>query len=124
MPIEEREEIDRRRHASSLSEPDHEAASREPRQCGRQRSASDRLENDIHSFRRIADIEHDALSSELERDGLVLRRVYHTVPVQTEYELTALGKSLAEIVGVIRTWAYDNVEIIKRSRDVYDSTRT
>ena len=60
----------------------------------------------------------------LERDGLVLRRVYHTVPVQTEYELTALGKSLAETVGVIRTWAYDNVEIIKRSRDVYDSTRT
>ena len=59
----------------------------------------------------------------LERDGLVLRRVYHTVPVQTEYELTALGKSLAETVSVIRAWAYDNVEVIKRSRDVYDSTR-
>jgi len=60
----------------------------------------------------------------LERDGLVLRRVYHTVPVQTEYELTALGTSLAETVAVIRSWAYDNVELIEEARDAYDSERT
>ena len=59
----------------------------------------------------------------LERDGLVLRRVYPRVPVQTEYELTPLGRSLASTVAVIRTWAYDNVEVIEQARGDYDSTR-
>jgi DNA-binding HxlR family transcriptional regulator len=57
----------------------------------------------------------------LERDGLVQRRVYDTVPVQTEYALTALGRSLAQAVGVIRTWAYDNVEDITQARSAFDS---
>lgn len=57
----------------------------------------------------------------LERDGLVLRRVYHAVPVQTEYELSPLGRSLAEALAVVRTWAYDNVEAIARARGEYES---
>ena len=57
----------------------------------------------------------------LERDGLVVRRVYPTVPVQTEYELTALGRSLADTVGVIRAWAYENVETIAQARNEYDA---
>lgn len=56
----------------------------------------------------------------LERDGLVLRRVYATVPVQTEYQLTALGRSLAGTVAVVRAWAYDNVEVIAQSRAEFD----
>ena len=57
----------------------------------------------------------------LERDGLVDRHVYPTIPVQTEYELTALGHSLAETVGVIRAWAYENVEAVARARTEYDA---
>ena len=38
----------------------------------------------------------------LERDGLVTRTVYPTVPVTVEYRLTELGLSLAETVGAIR----------------------
>jgi DNA-binding HxlR family transcriptional regulator len=57
----------------------------------------------------------------LERDGLVARRVYPTVPVQTEYELTDLGRSLATTVGVIRAWAYENVETIANARSEYDA---
>ena len=56
----------------------------------------------------------------LERDGLIERHVYRTVPVQTEYELSPLGHSLARAVTVIRTWAYDNVEQIVDARTAYD----
>lgn len=57
----------------------------------------------------------------LERDGLVHRRVYDTVPIQTEYELTALGHDLAKVVAVVRTWAYDNVERIGDARRDFDA---
>jgi DNA-binding HxlR family transcriptional regulator len=57
----------------------------------------------------------------LERDGLILRHVYPTVPVQTKYELTPLGRSLGNAVAVIRTWAYDNVEGMTGARAAYDS---
>lgn len=57
----------------------------------------------------------------LERDGLVERRVFDTVPVQTEYELTTLGRSLADAVAVIREWAYGNVEGITGARARYDA---
>jgi DNA-binding HxlR family transcriptional regulator len=56
----------------------------------------------------------------LERDGLVERRVYDTVPVQTEYELSALGRSLADAVATIRAWAYDNVEDVAGARRRFD----
>jgi DNA-binding HxlR family transcriptional regulator len=56
----------------------------------------------------------------LERDGLVARRVYQTVPVQTEYELTSLGASLAHAVSGIRAWASANVDGIERARARFD----
>lgn len=56
----------------------------------------------------------------LERDGLVERTVYPTVPVTVEYRLTALGHSLAAAVSVIKAWAYDNIEELERARDRYD----
>lgn len=60
----------------------------------------------------------------LERDGLVRRRVFDTVPVQTEYELTGLGMSLAEAVSAIRAWAYDNMGAISAARVQYDAAAT
>ena len=56
----------------------------------------------------------------LERDGLVERTVYPTVPVTVEYRLTPLGSSLASAVSVIKNWAYDNIEELERARDRYD----
>ena len=58
----------------------------------------------------------------LERDGLVRRQVHATVPPQTEYELTPLGHGLAEVVAVVRGWAYQNVGDISKARTVYDAT--
>jgi DNA-binding HxlR family transcriptional regulator len=56
----------------------------------------------------------------LERDGLVERRVYCTVPVQTEYRLSPLGRSLADAVSTIRAWAYGNMEDIAGAQRRFD----
>ena len=58
----------------------------------------------------------------LERDGLVRRQVHRTVPPQTEYELTSLGHGLADVVAVVRSWAYSNVADISEARSVFDAS--
>jgi DNA-binding HxlR family transcriptional regulator len=39
----------------------------------------------------------------LERDGLVSRRAYATVPVTVEYALTPLGETLVEVLAAFAT---------------------
>jgi DNA-binding HxlR family transcriptional regulator len=56
----------------------------------------------------------------LERDGLITRTAYPTVPVTVEYRLTALGHSLAIAVNVIKAWTYENIGELERARDRYD----
>jgi DNA-binding HxlR family transcriptional regulator len=58
----------------------------------------------------------------LERDGLVTRTVYPTIPPRVDYELTSLGKTLQEPVCALAAWANDNYPEIKKSRDTYDKT--
>ena len=55
----------------------------------------------------------------LERDGMVEREVIATVPVTVRYTLTPLGRSLAQTVGAIRTWAYANMDAIESARQTY-----
>ena len=57
----------------------------------------------------------------LERDGMVLRTVYPTVPPQVEYELTALGHSLSEPVIALGAWAHRHIAEIDGHRARYDS---
>jgi DNA-binding HxlR family transcriptional regulator len=57
----------------------------------------------------------------LERDGIVTRRVYPTVPVTVEYALTPLGHSLSAAVAVIRNWAYTNMPDIEAARRQYEA---
>jgi len=42
---------------------------------------------------------------ELEKDGIVLRKVYPQVPPKVEYSLTAEGRSLQPIVQAMCRWA-------------------
>jgi DNA-binding HxlR family transcriptional regulator len=60
----------------------------------------------------------------LERDGMVSRKVYPTVPVTVEYTLTPLGRSLGEAVTVIRNWAYGNMAQIEAARERYDTAQS
>jgi DNA-binding HxlR family transcriptional regulator len=57
----------------------------------------------------------------LERDGLVARTVYPTVPVTVEYQLTPLGHSLGEAIEVLRTWAYTHIDDMEAARETYQS---
>jgi DNA-binding HxlR family transcriptional regulator len=41
---------------------------------------------------------------ELERDGLIHRKVYPQVPPKVEYSLTELGRSLEEILNIMHAW--------------------
>src|SRR6201987_3683519 len=52
----------------------------------------------------------------LERDGLVSRTVYPTVPPRVEYELTRLGRSLLETVSGLGAWARHNRAAIQDAR--------
>src|SRR5690348_4746498 len=57
----------------------------------------------------------------LERDGLVTRTVFPTVPPKVEYELTKLGRSLLEPVSGIGLWARQNRKAIEDARQRFDS---
>ena len=56
----------------------------------------------------------------LERDGLVTRTVYPTIPPRVDYELTALGHSLKKPVEALGTWAIQNQETIQQARRTFD----
>src|SRR5438445_5729945 len=57
----------------------------------------------------------------LERDGLVTRTVFPTVPPSVEYELTALGRTLMEPVTTLANWAQANVQEIQQARVTFDA---
>ena len=52
----------------------------------------------------------------LESDGLVTRRVFPTVPVTVEYELTSLGESLNKAVLPLTEWAVKNMSRVLAAR--------
>ena len=60
----------------------------------------------------------------LERDGLVTRTVFPTVPLKVEYELTKLGRSLLEPVSGIGLWARQHRTAIEAARQRFDSAAT
>ena len=53
----------------------------------------------------------------LERDGLVTRTVFPTVPPRVDYELTKLGRSLLEPVNGLGLWARQNQPAIQQARE-------
>lgn len=57
----------------------------------------------------------------LERDGLVLRTVYPTVPAQVDYRLTETGASLTRLVKALADWSLEHRAGIARARESYDS---
>ncbi|WP_151484210.1 winged helix-turn-helix transcriptional regulator [Streptomyces albicerus] len=57
----------------------------------------------------------------LERDGLVKRTVYPTVPPQVEYELTDLGHSLTHLVKALADWSIAHRPAIATARSAWDT---
>ncbi len=56
----------------------------------------------------------------LERDGLIERRAFATVPVTVEYSITPLGRTLAAALAPIALWASAHIDDVLRARDAYD----
>ncbi|WMC93057.1 winged helix-turn-helix transcriptional regulator [Kineothrix sp. MB12-C1] len=46
---------------------------------------------------------------ELEEDGIIIRKVYETVPAQVEYSATEKGKTLIPIVEMMCDWGCRNI---------------
>ena len=61
---------------------------------------------------------------DLERDGLVTRTVYPTIPPRVEYELTKLGRTLYEPIAAVAAWVRRNRATIEAARKAFDSAGT
>jgi DNA-binding HxlR family transcriptional regulator len=56
----------------------------------------------------------------LERDGLVKRTQFPTIPPRVDYELTQLGRSLWDAVKPLGKWAQGHVKHIAKARAAFD----
>lgn len=57
----------------------------------------------------------------LERDGLITRTVYPTVPPHVEYNLTPLGHTLKDLLYTIKTWSEANIDEVVEAQQAYDN---
>jgi DNA-binding HxlR family transcriptional regulator len=57
---------------------------------------------------------------QLERDGLVRRRVHASVPPRVDYRLTPLGESLGLSVCGVWIWVGKHMHEVERARRTYD----
>jgi DNA-binding HxlR family transcriptional regulator len=57
----------------------------------------------------------------LERDGLVTRTVFATIPPRVDYALTPLGRSLLQPVRALAQWAQTNQARIAQARRQFDA---
>ena len=58
----------------------------------------------------------------LERDGLVRRTVYPTVPAQVDYRLTEMGASLTHLLKALADWSLAHRKDITQAQADYDRT--
>jgi DNA-binding HxlR family transcriptional regulator len=56
----------------------------------------------------------------LERDGLVTRTIFPTIPPRVDYELTDLGRGLARPVQALGRWAFEHLPAIEGARTSFD----
>ena len=56
----------------------------------------------------------------LERDGLVSRQAFATVPVTVEYSITELGQTLTAVAVSISTWAETHIDQVLKAQENYD----
>ena len=75
-------------------------------------------------MRRVDGISQKSLTQtlrSLERDGLLTRTVYPTIPPRVDYELTDLGRSVIQFTDGLRVWAEQHVGQIRVAREQYDA---
>ena len=56
----------------------------------------------------------------LERDGLITRTMFPTIPPRVDYELTELGHELLIPVSALGEWARRNTQRVREAREKFD----
>lgn len=59
----------------------------------------------------------------LERDGLVTRTIFPTIPPRVDYELTKLGRSLWAAVEPLGLWAHSHMKDIHKAQEKFDQKK-
>ncbi len=75
-------------------------------------------------MRAIPGISHRMLTltlRNLEREGLISRTAYATVPPRVDYALTDLGQSLTEPLSILARWASAHQRLVEAARARYDA---
>lgn len=75
-------------------------------------------------LRKIEGLSQKVLSQtlkRLERDGLVSRTAFATVPVTVEYAITPLGRTLAHSLGALIDWSERNIESVQAAQRAFDA---
>jgi DNA-binding HxlR family transcriptional regulator len=57
----------------------------------------------------------------LERDGMVTRTIFPTIPPRVDYELTELGHSLRQPIEALGNWAFQHIPIVEKARAEFDA---
>jgi DNA-binding HxlR family transcriptional regulator len=73
--------------------------------------------------REVAGISQKMLTQtlrQMERDGLVSRKVHAVVPPRVDYNLTPLGSSLGAAFCGVWIWAEENLATVQAARQTFD----
>ena len=57
----------------------------------------------------------------LERDGMVTRTIFPTIPPRVDYELTPLGHSLRKPIEALGNWAFAHLPVVLDARTAFDT---
>lgn len=60
---------------------------------------------------------------QMERDGLLTRRVHPVIPPHVDYQLTRLGKSLGEAVCSVWKWVDRHASDVAKARGAFDARK-
>jgi DNA-binding HxlR family transcriptional regulator len=74
----------------------------------------------------VPGISHRMLSltlRNLERDGLVTRKVFAEVPPRVEYSVTKLGSTILPAARALAFWAVEHNAEVQRNRDAFDDAK-
>ena len=56
----------------------------------------------------------------LERNGLVRRRAFTTMPMTVDYSLTRMGESLLPIIEDLRNWSMSHIDAVTVAQEAFD----
>ncbi|WP_033292415.1 winged helix-turn-helix transcriptional regulator [Amycolatopsis jejuensis] len=77
--------------------------------------------------KRVEGISQKVLTQTLRslvRDGILVRTAYPVIPPKVEYELTPLGRNLAEPLELLDIWARGHMDQVTAARAAYDAENT